>query len=49
MLIVCEEANSKLMDKFEDSFKKLLEFVLLQNLIERFQNFEEAMFSYSGK
>jgi hypothetical protein len=49
MLIVCEEANSKLMDSFETSFKKLLEFVLLQNLIDRFQNFEEAMFSYSSK
>lgn len=49
MLIVCEEANSKLMDSFENSFKKLLEFVLLQNLIERMQMFEETMFSKSSK
>jgi hypothetical protein len=40
MLVVCEETNSKLMDHFENCFKKLLEFFLLQNLIEQCQAFE---------
>lgn len=49
LLIICEEANSKMMDQYEACFKRLLEFALLQNLIERFQSYEESMFLQSSK
>lgn len=37
------------MDQYEACFKRLLEFALLQNLIERFQSYEESMFLQSSK
>ena len=47
--MVCEDATEKMMDVFESHFKLHLEYLLMENMVERVQAEEELMASHLSK